>query len=30
VPARLLPVRITGNVNGREWEVRGVPYEVIT
>jgi len=30
VPARLLPVRVTGNVNGREWEVRGVPYEVIT
>ena len=29
VPARLLPVRVTGHVNGREWEVRGVPYEII-
>jgi len=29
VPARLLPVRVTGNANGREWEVRGVPYEMI-
>ncbi len=29
VPARLLPVRVTGHVNGREWKVRGVPYEII-
>src|SRR5215217_3186234 len=28
VPARLLPVRATGSANGREWEVRGVPYEI--
>ena len=29
VPAELLPVRVLGNTNGREWEVRGVPYEII-
>lgn len=29
VPAKLLPVKVTGEVHGREWEVRGVPYEVI-
>lgn len=29
VPARLLSVRVEGNVNGRKWEVRGVPYEII-
>lgn len=28
VPARLLSVRVEGTVNGREWEVRGVPYEI--
>ena len=30
VPARLLPVKVTGNVNGNTWEVRGVPYEIVT
>jgi catechol 2,3-dioxygenase-like lactoylglutathione lyase family enzyme len=29
VPAKLLPVKIRGDINGREFEVRGVPYEVI-
>lgn len=29
VPAGLLPVRVRGKTNGGEWEVRGVPYEVI-
>lgn len=29
VPARMLPVRVWGSSNGREWEIRGVPYEVI-
>lgn len=29
VPAKLLPVKVKGEVNGREWEVRGVPYEII-
>ena len=28
VPARLLPVRIRGEANGKEWEVRGIPYEI--
>ena len=28
VPARLLPVKVKGKANGREWEVRGVPYEI--
>jgi hypothetical protein len=28
VPAKLLPVKVKGNANGREWEVRGVPYEI--
>ena len=28
VPAKLLSVRVEGNVHGREWEVRGVPYEI--
>jgi hypothetical protein len=28
VPAKLLPVRVRGNVDGKEWEVRGVPYEI--
>ncbi|HLA08565.1 MAG TPA: hypothetical protein VJ022_14055, partial [Anaerolineales bacterium] len=26
--ARLLPVKVTGDANGKEWEVRGVPYEI--
>jgi catechol-2,3-dioxygenase len=29
VPAKLLPVKIKGEVNSREWEVRGVPYEIL-
>lgn len=29
VPARMLPVKIWGQTDGRAWEVRGVPYEVI-
>jgi catechol 2,3-dioxygenase-like lactoylglutathione lyase family enzyme len=28
VPAKLLSVRVVGTSNGREWEVRGVPYEI--
>src|SRR6266540_1434104 len=26
VPAKLLSVKVTGNANGNDWEVRGVPY----
>lgn len=29
VPAKLLPVKVKGTANGTEWEVRGVPYEII-
>jgi catechol 2,3-dioxygenase-like lactoylglutathione lyase family enzyme len=29
IPARLLPVRVKVNSNGRDWEVHGVPYEII-
>jgi hypothetical protein len=28
VPAKLLPVKVKVYVNGRMWEVRGVPYEI--
>jgi hypothetical protein len=28
VPAKMLPVKVRGNANGRDWEVRGVPYEI--
>ena len=28
VPARLLSVRVEGTINGKEWDVRGVPYEI--
>ena len=28
VPAKLLPVRVTGEANGKAWEVRGVPYSI--
>ncbi|HJR79819.1 MAG TPA: hypothetical protein VJ821_07090 [Anaerolineales bacterium] len=28
VSAKLLPVKVRGEANGREWEVRGVPYEM--
>lgn len=26
VPAKLLPIKVTGEANGKAWEVRGVPY----
>jgi catechol 2,3-dioxygenase-like lactoylglutathione lyase family enzyme len=29
VPARLLPVKVSGMANGREWDVRGVPYQIL-
>lgn len=29
VPAKLLPVKVRVDVDGRGWEVRGVPYEII-
>ena len=29
VPAKLLPVRVMGNVDSKEWEVRGYPYEIL-
>ena len=29
VPAKLLPIKVKGEANGREWKVRGVPYEVL-
>jgi catechol 2,3-dioxygenase-like lactoylglutathione lyase family enzyme len=29
VPARLLPVKVRGESNGKRWEVRGVPYEIM-
>jgi len=29
VPAQLLPVKVKGSVEGKEWEVRGVPYEIL-
>lgn len=28
VPAKMLPVKVTGNFGDKEWEVRGVPYEI--
>ncbi len=28
VPAKLLPVKVSGETNGRTWEVRGVPYQI--
>ena len=30
VPARLLPVKVQGQANGKRWEVRGVPYQIIS
>ena len=30
VPAKLLPVKVTGNTNGKEWEVSGMPYEIFS
>lgn len=29
VPAKLLPVNVKGEASGKQWEVLGVPYEVI-
>src|ERR1041385_535470 len=29
VPAKLLNVKVRGSASGKEWEVRGVPYEII-
>ncbi len=29
VPAELLPIRVQGHTDGKEWEVRGVPYEIL-
>jgi len=29
VPARLLPVKVRGEANGKGWEVRGVPYQIM-
>ena len=29
VPARILPVKVKGEMSGKEWEVRGVPYEIV-
>jgi catechol-2,3-dioxygenase len=28
VPARLLPIRVKGRMDSREWEVRGYPYQI--
>jgi hypothetical protein len=28
VPARLLPIRVTGAANERDWEISGVPYQI--
>jgi hypothetical protein len=28
VPARILPVKVMGNANGRDWEVQGYPYKI--
>jgi hypothetical protein len=28
VPAKLLPVRVRGTAEGKEWKVRGIPYEI--
>jgi hypothetical protein len=29
VPAKLLPIKVCVDVNGKQWEVRGYPYEFI-
>ncbi|HJR82003.1 MAG TPA: hypothetical protein VJ821_18155 [Anaerolineales bacterium] len=29
VPAKLQTVKVRGNANSKEWEVRGVPYEIL-
>ncbi len=30
VPAKLLPVKVQGEANGKQWKLRGVPYEIST
>lgn len=30
VPAKLLPIIVKGEANGKEWEVHGVPYKIIS
>lgn len=30
VPAKLLSVRVMGETNGKEWELHGVPYEILS
>jgi len=30
VTAKLLPIRVKVEANGREWEIRGVPYQIIS
>jgi len=30
VPAKMLPVKVKGEANSREWEIRGVPYEIVS
>lgn len=29
IPAKLLPIKVQCEVNGKQWEVRGVPYEIV-
>jgi len=28
VPAKMLPIKVRGNSDGKDWEVHGVPYEI--
>jgi hypothetical protein len=28
VPAKLLPIKVRGDSNGKEWELRGMPYVI--
>jgi hypothetical protein len=30
VSARLLPIRVKGEVSGQGWEITGVPYQIIS
>jgi hypothetical protein len=30
VPAKMLPVKVMGSTNGKDWVVRGIPYEIAT
>jgi catechol-2,3-dioxygenase len=29
VPARMLPIRVIGTANNRDWEIRAVPYQIL-